>query len=84
MSSITFSRYFDQFSKYLEVIDKKSKKVGLFTVGNFDSFAFLAAVACRGWKNGKMSKCEVGLEGQVSLFLQKTSIYAFLRVSDND
>jgi hypothetical protein len=51
---------------------------------NFGSFTFLCAVACRGWKNGKVPKCAVGREGKNALCFHNISICAPKRVSDND
>ena len=50
---------------------------------NFGSFTFLCAVACRGWKNGKVPKCAVGREGKNALCFHNISICAPKRVSDN-
>jgi len=40
---------------------------------NLGSFTFLCAVACRGWKNGKVPKCAAGRVGlAVGLNLLRT------------
>jgi len=40
---------------------------------NFGSFTFLSALACRGWKNGKVPKCAAGRVGlAVGLNLLRT------------
>jgi hypothetical protein len=61
-----------------------SKYIGVgVRLVNFGSFTFLSAVACRGWKNGKVPKFAAGRAGFFGISLLCPSMFAGLRVSGN-